>query len=71
MELDSPMDQTASTSSLTRPPRPRRATVTRTNYRSSGPSHRRGGGSEMEDDDEEEDEGEATGEEEDLTMGDA
>jgi len=60
-------------SSSIRPQRPRRATVTRTNYRSEATNHRRGGGGggrDMEDDDDdEEEEGEATGDEEDLTMG--
>ncbi|GAA5873321.1 hypothetical protein JCM16303_001091 [Sporobolomyces ruberrimus] len=69
MDVDDSLSHSGPSTS-SRPPRPRRATVTRTNYRSASSSHRRGGGSGM-DDDEEDDDGEATGEEEDLTMAEA
>ncbi|GAA5924073.1 uncharacterized protein JCM15063_005539 [Sporobolomyces koalae] len=69
MDLDR---EPSSSGTSTRPSRPRRATVTRTNYRSS--NHRRSAGGMHDDDDgegEEDEAGEETGEEEDLTMGEA
>ncbi|GAA6061118.1 hypothetical protein JCM10212_006149 [Sporobolomyces blumeae] len=64
------VDDSASSDSNAPRVRSRRDTVTRTNYRTP-PARRHGGGYGGNGDDEDDERGEATGEEEDLTMGDA